>query len=178
MQTAGVRPEDFVFVDESGVHRAMTRLSARSFCGTRAFASAPRNRGSNVSVISALGLQGSVASLYLRGATDGAVFLAYVREVLVPALWPGAVVVLDNLSAHKVQGVREAVEGAGARLLYLPPYSPDFHPIELAGSKFKSYLRGTQARTTEILGRAIAEGLERISAQDARGYFKHRGYCS
>ena len=173
-----MRAADFVFIDESGVNRAMTRLYARSLCGTRAFGSAPRNWGANVSVISALGLAGPLASLYLHGSTDGAVFLAYVREILVPALWPGAVVVLDNLGAHKVRGVREAIEAAGARLLYLPPYSPDFNPIELAWSKFKTYLRSVQARTTEALGHAIAEGLERISAQDARGYFKHCGYCS
>ena len=176
--TAGGRPEDLVCVDGSGAHRAVTRLCARSLRGTRAFASTPRNRGAHVSVVGALGLPGPLASLHLPGAADGAVFLAYVREVLVPALWPGAVVVRDNLGAHKVRGVREQIEAAGARVLYLPPYSPDFNPVELAWSQFKSCLRSAQARTPETLGQASAEGLERISAQDARGYFKHRGCCS
>ena len=129
-----VAPEDLVFVDESGVNCAMTRLYARSPKGQRAFGHAPRNWGQNVSIIGALGLQGPLASGYLVGATDGAAFLAYVEQRLVPALWPGAVVVMDNLRAHKVRGVRETIEAVGARVLYLPPYSPDFNPIELAWS--------------------------------------------
>lgn len=124
-------PEALVFVDESGVNGAMTRLYARSPKGKRAFGYASRHWGQHVSIIGGLGLQGPLPSVYLVGATDGAAFLACVGPMLVPALWPGAVV-MDNLRAHKVKGVREAIEAAGARLLYLPPYSPDFHPIGLA----------------------------------------------
>ena len=137
-QLAGVRAEDLVFVDESGVNLAMTRLYARSLRGTRAFGSAPRNWGDNVTILSALGLGGPVASMYLPGATDGAVFLTYLERVLVPKLWQGAVVVMDNLGAHKVKGVQTLLESVGTRLIYLPPYSPDFNPIELAWSKFKN----------------------------------------
>lgn len=175
-QLAGVCLEDLVFVDESGVNLAMTRLHARSPRGTRAFGSAPRNWGDNVTILSALSCQGVLASMSLPGATDGAVFLTYLKKVLAPKLWPGAVVVMDNLEAHKVAGVKELIEAAGARLVSLPPYSPDFNPIELAWSKFKSHLRRVAARTKRTLARAIKEGLARISAQDARSYFAHCHY--
>lgn len=155
----------------------MTRTHARSLRNRRAFGSAPRNWGDNVSILSALGLKGPLASMCINGATDGRVFLTYLKEFLVPQLWQGAVVVMDNLGAHKVKGVKELIESAGARLIYLPPYSPDFNPIELAWSKLKNCLRKTAARTTEALDRAIAEGLNSISAGDAYGYFAHRGYC-
>ena len=102
--------------------------------------------------------------------------MLYVREVLVPKLWPGAVVVLDNLSAHKAKAVRALIEAAGARLLYLPPYSPDFNPIELAWSKLKGHLRRSAARTTETLYAAIEEGLQTLSAANAYGWFRHCGY--
>lgn len=115
--------------------------------------------------------------MHVPGATDGEVFLSYVAKVLVPQLWPGAVVVLDNLSAHKVSGVQEAIEAAGASLRYLPPYSPDLNPIEQAWSKLKSHLRSVAARTPRALSRAIAEGLELITSQDARGFFTHCGYA-
>ena len=170
--------EDLIFLDECGVNCAMTRLYARSPRGKRAFGFAPRNWGDNVSILGAMSLRGPLASMYIDGATDGRVFLTYLKKVLVPKLWPGAVVVLDNLSAHKVKGVRELIEAAGARLLYLPPYSPDFNPIELAWSKLKNFLRKTAARTREALGAAIGAGLETISAQDALGYFAHRGYAT
>ena len=175
-QIAGVRAQDFVFIDESGVNRAMTRRYARSRVNTRAFGSAPRNWGDNVSILGALTLHGPLQSMCVNGATDGRVFLTYLKEVLIPQLWPGAVVVMDNLGAHKVKGVRELLEAAGARLLYLPPYSADFNPIELAWSKLKTYLRRVAARTSAALDRAIADGLAAISVRDARCYFAHRGY--
>ena len=169
-------PKNLVFVDESGVNLAMTRLYARSRRGTRAFGSAPRNWGDNISILSALSIHGPLASMYIAGATDGAVFLTYLKQVLVPRLWPGAVVVMDNLGAHKVKGVQTLIESAGARLLYLPPYSADFNPIEPAWSQFKSHLRARAARTQRTLARAIREGLARIRARDARHYFAHCGY--
>ena len=177
-QVAGVRSEDFVFIDESGVNRAMTRLYARSLCGRRAFGSAPRNWGDNVSILGALTLRGTLEPMCVNGATDGRVFLTFLKDVLVPQLWPGAVVVMDNLGAHKVRGVRELIEAAGARLLYLPPYSADFNPIEMAWSKLKSLLRKAQARTSEALDRAIGEGLHAVSGSDAHGFFTHCGYVS
>ena len=165
-------------MDESGVNLAMTRLYARSLCGSRAFGSAPRNWGDNVSILSALSLRGSLASMYLPGATNGPVFLTYLKQVLIPKLWKGAVVVMDNLGAHKVVGVQTLLESVGARLVYLPPYSPDFNPIELAWSKFKHHLRRVGARTRRTLARAIRVGLATITAEDARGFFRHCGYHS
>ena len=100
-----------------------------------------------MTILSALCLRGPLASMYLPGATDGAVFLTYLKKVLLPRLWKGAVVVMDNLGAHKVRGVQDLLESVGARLVYLPPYSPDFNPIELAWSKFKNHLRKIAART-------------------------------
>ena len=175
-QTAGIKPEDCVFIDESGVNRAMTRLYARSLCGTRAFGSAPRNWGDNVSILGALCLRGTLEPMCVNGATDGRVFLTFLRDVLLPQLWPGAVVVMDNLGAHKVRGVRELIESAGARLLYLPPYSADFNPIEMAWAKLKNFLRKIAARTSEALDHAIGEGLHAVSAADAHGFFSHCGY--
>ena len=175
-QVADVRPEDLVSIDESGVNRARTRLYARSRVNTRAFGSAPRNWGDNVSILGALALRGPLQPMCVNGSTDGRVFLTFLKEVLVPQLWPGAVIVLDNLGAHKVCGVREQIEAAGARLLYLPPYSADFNPIELLWSKLKSHLRRVAARTSEALDRAISAGLATITTQDVRGFFAHRGY--
>ena len=176
-QVAGMREEDLVFVDESGVNRAMTRTHARSLQGTRAYGSAPRNWGDNVSVLGALTLHGTLEPMCINGATTGPVFLSFLDHFLVPQLWPGAVVVMDNLSAHKAKAVREKIEAAGARLLYLSPYSPDFNPIEMAWSKLKTHLRKVAARTSATLDKAIAEGGRAVSADDAHGYFGHCGFC-
>jgi transposase len=175
-ELSGIAPENLIFVDESGVNLSFCRLWARSPRGLRAFGSAPQNWGDNITILSALSLQGTLASMYAPGSTDGELFLAYVHHVLVPELWPGAVVLLDNLSAHKLAGVEEAIEQAGARLLYLPPYSPDLNPIEKAWSKLKHSLRSIAARTYRSLSRAISKGLELISPADALGFFKHCGY--
>ena len=167
-----------MFLGESGVNRAMSRLYARRRVNTRAFGDAPRHWGENVSILGALTVRGPLQAMCVNGATDGRVFLTYLKEVLVPQLWPGAVVVMDNLGAHKVKGVRERIEAAGALLVYLPPYSPDFNPIEAAWSKPKPHLPRGGAPPTEALDRAIAQGLATISAQDARGFFKHCGYAT
>ena len=155
----------------------MTRTHARSLRGTRAYSSAPRNWGDNVSILAALTLRGTLEPMCINGSTTGAVFLAFVENFLVPQLWPGAVVVMDNLSAHQAKAVREKIEAAGARLLYLSPYSPDFNPIEMAWSKLKNHLRKVAARTSATLDQAIANGWRAVSADDARGYFGHCGYC-
>lgn len=176
-QVASVREEDLVFVDESGVNRAMTRSDARSLRGPRAAGSAPRNRGDHVSILGALTLRGSLEPMGSNGTTTGAVLLAFADSFLGPRLRPGAVVVMDNLSAHKAKAVRQRIEAAGARLLSLSPYRPDSNPVEMAWSQLKSHLRQVAARTSDLLDKAIAEGWRAVSADEARGCFGHCGYC-
>lgn len=171
-----IPPEDLVFVDESGTSLSFCRWWARPPRGLRAFGSAPQNWGDNITILSALTLRGTLASMHVEGSTDGEVSLSHVEKVLAPCLWPGALVLLDNLSAHKAAGVKDAIEVAGARLLYLPPYSPDLNPIEQAWSKLKSRLRKCAARTRSKLSHAIASGLQLITPADAHGFFSHCGY--
>jgi len=168
--------EDLVFIDEAGVNRAMSRLFGRSLKGTRAYGTRPCNRGKNVTIIGGISLKGFLASLTFQGGTDAFAFQTYVTEVLVPQLWKGACVVMDNFSSHKVKGIREAIEAVGARVVYLPPYSPDFNPIENAWSKVKEFLRATEARTYDKLDQGISEALESITHQDLIGYFTHCCY--
>jgi transposase len=122
-------------------------------------------------------LSGLKTVMCFEGTLTGAVFLQFLDEFLVPVLKPGQIVILDNAKAHKVAGVRERMEGAGARVLYLPPYSPDLNPLEMAWSKVKQFLRKAQARTVEALYEAIAQALQTLSPTDAKGFFKHVGFC-
>lgn len=167
----------FKFIDESGVNLAMTRLFGRAPRGERVVDAVPRNSGPNVTLIASLSRQGVEAVMTVEGATNGEVFRAYVEQVLAPTLVPGDIVVMDNLSAHKVAGIREAIESRGATLIYLPPYSPDLSPIEPCWSKIKAYLRTFKARTPEALDAAIAQALATITESDARGWFAHCGYA-
>ncbi len=166
----------FVFVDECGSHTGLARTRARAPRGERAYASLPRNTGPNTTIIASLSSNGMGETMVVEGATDTAVFEAYLERVLAPSLLLGQIVILDNLSAHKSVRARELVEARGARLWFLPPYSPDFSPIENAFSKLKSGLRTAAARTKDVLEAAIAEALERITQQDAHGYFHRCGY--
>ncbi len=125
-----------------------------------------------MTILGAIGLSGMVATMTIEEATDADIFLAYVEHVLTPVLPSGDVVVMDNLSSHKVDGVREAIEKAGAELLYLPPYSPDLNPIEKALAKLKQLLRSAKARSKDTLDQAIAEALKRISPDDAKAWFR------
>jgi transposase len=165
-----------VFVDEMGSHVALTRLYARSRRGRRAYGTVKRNRGRNLTTIGAVTLEGVRASFALEGATDGAAFLVFVREVLTPSLRAGQVVILDNLGAHRVEGVREAVEAAGCSLVFLPGYSPDLNPIASFRSKVKGYLRKVGARTRETLETAIGQALALVTPSDLRGWFGHADY--
>lgn len=166
----------FKFIDESGVNLAMTRLYGRAPRGERAVGSVPINYGANVTMIGALSISGLDALMTVDGATDGEVFRAYVDQVLCPSLKPGEVVIMDNLGAHKVSGIREAIEGRGAKLVYLPPYSPDLSPIEMCWSKIKAALRATGARTRRALERAIKRAVSTVSESDALAWFAHCGY--
>jgi transposase len=165
-----------VFLDETGVHIAMARPYARSPQGERVHTSKPFNKGQNITVLGALSLDGIIASMTVEGSTDEQVFLTYVQTILLPTLHAGQVVFMDNLSSHQVYGVKEAIESVGARLEYLPPYSPDLSPIEKCWSKFKAILRAKAARTRDVLDQAITETLAMITPQDARGWFAHCGY--
>jgi transposase len=166
----------FKFIDESGVNLAMTRLYGRAPRGERALGSVPINYGSNLTIIGALGARGLSALMTVDGATDGDIFRVYVGEVLCPTLRRGDIVVMDNLRAHKVSGIREAIEGRGAKLIYLPPYSPDLSPIERCWSKIKTELRAIGARTRGALERAIKKALSTITEFDALAWFAHCGY--
>ena len=165
-----------IFVDECGTHTSMTRRYARAPKGERACGSVPRNRGKNTTLLASMGVEGIGPCLVVEGATTKAVFEAYVERILAPALSPGRVVVMDNLTAHKGSRVRELVEGRGCELLYLPPYSPDFSPIEEAFSKIKAILKKACARTRGALVEAIAGALSAVTPEDARGFFGHCGY--
>jgi transposase len=167
-----------VFLDESGSNAAMSREYARAPRGQRAPGRKPFGWGDNITILGALRLSGLETVMTVNGGTDGDVFLTFIRTLLVPTLKPGDIVILDNLSAHKVFGVRAAIEAAGASLLYLPPYSCDYNPIELAWSKLKNILRSLEARTRDALDAAIATAMKRISRSDARGWFHHCGYSS
>ncbi len=164
------------FLDEMGSNLALTRLYGRAAPGERVAEGVPQNYGENVTTLAAIGLGGLSAPMTVNGAVDGAVFLAYVREVLSPTLCEGDIVVMDNLGAHKVEGVREAIEARGARLEYLPPYSPDLNPIEKCWSKVKTYLRRAKARTREALEAALREALATVTQADALAWFVHCGY--
>jgi transposase len=166
-----------VFVDECGANISLSPLYAWSRRGERAFGLAPRNWGSNVTLLASMMHEGMGGPcVVVEGPTTKAVFEAYVQEALVPSLRWGQVVVMDNLSSHKGRKVRELIEGRGCELLYLPPYSPDLNPIEQAFSKLKASLRRAQARTCEALIGAMGRALEAITAWDASGFFLHCGY--
>jgi transposase len=172
-----IGPGRLVFVDETGVTTAMTPAYGRAPRGERVEASAPASWES-VTVIAAMGLDGVRAPLAFPGSVNAATFLVYVEQVLVPALRRGDVVAFDNLSSHLGPAVFEAIERAGASVLPLPPYSPDYTPIEEMFSKFKQFLRRVGARAKDHLYDAIGEGLRDVTDQDILGWFRHAGLCA
>ncbi len=167
-----------VFVDESGANITLARRYGRAPKGERARGSAPRNYGQNLTVTAALSLDGLDAPMLLDGAMDACAFERYVTTFLVPRLRPGQLVILDNLSVHRQARIRQAITAAGCRVLFLPSYSPDFNPIEMAFSKIKAYIRRVGARTQEALEAAIATAIDLVTPADARGYFLHCGYVN
>jgi transposase len=175
---AGVEPEDVVVLDEFGATTQMTRSCGRCPVGERLVAPVPQGHWKVLTTIAAMTVDGMLAAVTVDAATDADVFRAFVRDALVPALRPGQLVVMDNLSSHKAAGVAELIEAAGCRVRYLPPYSPDFNPIENAFSKIKARLKHLAARTVEALGRAVHEAVARITSSDALGFFRHCGYVA
>lgn len=172
-----VAAADLIFQDESGTTTDMARRYGRSKIGDRVIDSVP-GAWRTLTVLGAINLDGWVATMTIEGATDGDVFQAYLRDVLCPQLKPGKVVVMDNLKAHKVNGVRQLIESTGATLLYLPPYSPDFNPIEQCWSQFKRILRSLKARTLTALEAAIPEAQKVLCKEHLVGYFRHCGYSA
>ena len=171
-----LEPERLVFIDETGADTKMARRRGRSQRGERCRASVPHGHWKMTTFTGALRLNGMTAPLVLDGPMDGECFLAYIEQMLAPTLRPGDVVVMDNLPAHRVKGVRSAIERASAKLLYLPPYSPDFNPIEQAFSKLKAHLRKAAARTLDDLWNAIAAILPTFSSEECKNYFTNSGY--
>lgn len=169
-------PRRFVIVDESSTTIALTRRYGWARHDERLVAAVPRNHGTPTSLVASLTLDGLGPAMTRPGAIDTPAFVAYVREVLGPTLRPGQIVILDNLSVHKAEAVRSRIEARGCELLFLPPYSPDFSPIELAFSKIKAFLRAVAARTQEALDDAIRLALDQITPEDARAFFEHCGY--
>lgn len=163
-------------LDESYATTTFTRLYGRSPRGVRLVGRVPHGHWKLLTIIAAMTTDGVLAAASIDASTDGDVFRSFVRDALVPALRRGQVVVMDNLAAHKVAGIRTAIEAAGCRVIYLPPYSPDLSPIEPMWSKVKQTLRTIGARTVDTLGDAIAAALNTITPADCRGYFRHCGY--
>jgi len=176
VQQAGLDPQRLVFLDETWAKTNMTRTRGRAFCGERLVAHAPHGHWKTTTFLAALRVSGLTAPLVVDGAINGEIFLGYVEQHLVPTLRPGDIVILDNLNAHKVAGVQKAIERAQAELWYLPPYSPDFNPIELVFSKFKRLLRSAAQRTVNALWSRCGELLDNFQEDECRNYFRHCGY--
>ena len=175
-QLKDVPVEKLLFIDESGAQTNMTRTHGRAARGVRVIDKVPHGHWKTTTMISAIRTSGPCAAAVVSGATDTDVFLTYVEHALVPELTPGDVVIMDNLQPHKAAGVRQMIEQAGATLLYLPPYSPDYNPIENMWSKVKRHLRSVAARTYESLQEAITSAMASVTPSDCAGFFRHCGY--
>jgi transposase len=171
-----IDPAKVVFIDETWAKTNMTRRYGRSPVGTRVVEKTPYGRWQTTTFLGALRAEGFIAPLTVEGAINGTLFRAWVEQHLAPVLKPGDIVVMDNLSSHKVVGVRKAIEAVGAELRYLPPYSPDLNPIELAFSKFKKLLRDGAERTVDKLWNLCGSILEQFTETECRNYFQHCGY--
>lgn len=169
-------PARFVFVDESGANLSLTPRYGRAPRGQRVAGVVPRNHGPNVTLFAAMGAGGISAAMTMTGPADGEVWPLFARRILVPSLRPGQIVIWDNLGVHKNRAVRELIAAAGCEVRFLPPYSPDFSPIEQAFAKLKTALRRANARSRPALEEAIAAGLATITAHDAQAWFRSCGY--
>jgi transposase len=169
-------PERLIFIDESGTSTKMARMYGRALRGERCRAPIPHGHWKTTTFVGGLTIDGVVAPMTIDGAMTGQAFLSYVEQVLAPILKPGDIVVLDNLPAHKPIAIRDAIEAAGAVMLFLPPYSPDFNPIEMAFSKIKALLKKAAARTVQDLWDAIRNAIDAVSPKDARSFFTACGY--
>ncbi|MGH9786332.1 MAG: IS630 family transposase [Terriglobia bacterium] len=170
----------FVFLDESSAKTNMTRLYGRAPIGQRCFFAAPQGHWNTTTLLSAMRASGVMqeASVVFDGPTDATIFRAYVEQCLAPALQDGDIVVMDNLTSHKVIGVRESIEAVGATVWYLPPYSPDLNPIEKLWAKVKAWLRRVAARSVERLIQAVGEALRTVDSEECKAYLRSCGYAT
>lgn len=173
----GLNPEKLVFLDETWTKTNMTRRYGRAPQGARLVDHVPHGHWQTTTFLAALRADGLLAPLVVDGPINGEVFLAYVEQHLAPILQPGQIVVMDNLSSHKVKGVRDAIAAVGARIVYLPPYSPDYNPIEQVFAKLKALLRKAKERTVEGLWQRIGNLLDLFTPTECRNYFRHCGYA-
>jgi transposase len=165
------------FLDEMGIHLGLTRLYGRAAPGERVVEATPGYSGPHYTTVAALTVDGVQAPLVFEGSMNGPTFETYVEQVLAPILPAGALVVLDNLAPHKHAPIQRLIEARGARVVFLPPYSPDLNPIEKCWAKVKAHLRKVKARTFDALVDALAQALRAVSSQDAAAWFKHCGYA-
>lgn len=174
----GILAKNLIFIDESGINLALTRSHARSPQGQRAHGKRPQKRGKNVSVIGAIGLTEIIAHVAVMGSVDKLTFEAFIASKLVPKLWAGACVIMDNCSIHLNEEINKLITTAGAQLIYLPPYSPDFSPIENFWSKVKAILRAIQARLYPDLAEALETAFSQVSTEDIEHWYTHCCYCT
>jgi transposase len=172
-QLGGLDPDHLIFIDESSTKTNLTRIRGRAPRGQRVKAHAPYGRWQTTTMLCGLRLRGAIAPMLLAGAIDGVAFTEYVRQVLAPSLRPGDIVVMDNLASHQASAAHEAIRAVGASAVFLPPYSPDFNPIEMMWSKVKQILRSAAGRNFEELCSGMAKAIAAISPSDALGYFTH-----
>jgi len=173
-----LEPERLVFLDETGATTKMARLRGRSKRGARLVAAIPHGHWKTTTFVAGLRRDGMIAPMVVDAPMNGVIFKAYVEQALAPALKPGDIVIMDNLPAHKIVGARDAIEAVGAELVFLPPYSPDFNPIEMAFSKLKAMLRKQAERTRDGLWRTIGQIIDLYEPDECAAYFKHAGYVS
>lgn len=168
--------KDLIFVDESGANLQMAPLYGRGYCGERVIKAVPFNRGNRLTMISAISFEKVEAALYGEWAADGEIFLNFITKCLSPVLQDRHFVIMDNVAFHQVNGVREAIESVGAKLIYLPPYSPDLNPIEQMWGKIKNCLRQESARTLNRFAKSIRSAFLSIKPNDLENWYKHCGY--
>jgi transposase len=177
-EQSSLDPAHLVFIDETGTATNMTRLRGRSVKGQRLVAKTPHGHRKTTTFVAALRHDGITAPLVIDGAMNGEIFINYVEQFLEPTLTSNDIIIMDNLAVHKVVGVKQAIEGVGASVLYLPPYSPDLNPIEMAFSKLKALLRKAAERTVGKLWDRIGKILGEFSSQECQNYLTHQGYGS
>jgi transposase len=169
--------KNLVFIDETGLNMGMTRLYGRGENGERVYDDRPSNKGKNITLIGAMSDEGLIGAMTFSGSLNTASFLVFIEEILLPQLWVGAIVTMDNLSVHYAAIAKTLIESVGAQVKFLPPYSPDLSPIELCWSKLKEIIRSTKARTIDALDAAVTMAINAITDEDALNWFHHCGIC-